>query len=114
MSDYAKDEQKEQTPYQKWIGEIDAAEKELEKFHARANRVVRRFLDERDAVNASPVLKSVVDSLTTTMTSPELPQKSYSVVSLPTEMTRPISSTLRSSTQSLIDWFRVLVRRGSA
>jgi hypothetical protein len=53
MSDYAKDEQKEQTPYQKWIGEIDAAEKELEKFHARANRVVRRFLDERDAVNAS-------------------------------------------------------------
>ena len=34
----------------KWIAEIDASERELKKFHKRAKEVVRRFLDERDAL----------------------------------------------------------------
>lgn len=37
---------------QLWAGEIAAAEKELEKFFKRANSVTKRYLDERDAVNA--------------------------------------------------------------
>ena len=39
------------TPHQRWATEITYAEKELKKFHDRARKVVRRFVDERDAVN---------------------------------------------------------------
>ena len=41
-----------QTEYQRWCIELDYAKKELEKFHERARKVTRRFLDERDAVEA--------------------------------------------------------------
>ncbi len=40
------------TPVQLWGREIEAAEKELKKFHERARKVTRRFLDERDALQA--------------------------------------------------------------
>lgn len=39
--------------YQRWSDEIRFAEKELKKFHERANKVVMRYIDERDAVNVS-------------------------------------------------------------
>jgi len=38
------------TPVQLWTREIEAAEKELKKFHERARRVTRKFLDERDSL----------------------------------------------------------------
>ena len=38
---------------QRWQSEIIAAEKELEKWHGSGNRVVKRFLDDRDAVETS-------------------------------------------------------------
>lgn len=44
---------KKLTPYERWEGEISAAEKELKKFHERARRVTRRFLDERDSVDVT-------------------------------------------------------------
>ena len=40
------------TPYQKWVAEIDAAEKSLKKSHERAREVVKRFLDERDMLTS--------------------------------------------------------------
>lgn len=40
------------TPYKRWKDEIDYAEKELSKYHIRAETVIRRFIDERDAVNS--------------------------------------------------------------
>jgi hypothetical protein len=40
------------TPHQKWQSEIDYAEKELDKFYTRGRKVVKRWLDERDAVDA--------------------------------------------------------------
>ena len=42
----------ELSPASRWEREIIAAEKELEKFHARARRVTRKFLDERDSIEA--------------------------------------------------------------
>lgn len=42
-----------ETPYGKWTAEIDAAEKELEKFHKRAEKVTKKFLDERDAIETN-------------------------------------------------------------
>lgn len=42
----------EQTPYQRWNTEITYANKELEKFHKRAERVVKKFLDERTTLEA--------------------------------------------------------------
>lgn len=44
---------KQQTAQQKWSAEIAAAEKELEKFHKRAEKVTKRFLDERDGNEAT-------------------------------------------------------------
>ena len=41
------------TPVERWSAEIAAAEKELEKFYERARQVTRRFLDERDTMNAT-------------------------------------------------------------
>ena len=38
---------------QRWADEITAAEKEMEKFYEQARRVVKRYIDERDAVQAS-------------------------------------------------------------
>lgn len=40
------------TPYNRWKVEIEYAEKELVKFHQRGDMVVRKFLDERDALTA--------------------------------------------------------------
>lgn len=40
------------TPYERWHEEIVEAEKELKDFHNRARKVVRRFLDERDMLQA--------------------------------------------------------------
>jgi hypothetical protein len=42
----------ELTPYQLWVTEIEYAEKELKKFHERARKVARRYVDERDAVDS--------------------------------------------------------------
>lgn len=42
----------ELTPIQRWLTEIDMAELELKKFHERGRRVTRRFLDERDMLQA--------------------------------------------------------------
>lgn len=42
---------RELTPHQRWTTELDYAEKELKVFHERARRVVRRYIDERDAVD---------------------------------------------------------------
>ena len=39
------------TPHQKWEKEIDYAERELKKFHKRAQSTTKRFLDERDTAN---------------------------------------------------------------
>ena len=41
------------TPVELWSAEIDAAEKELEKFYERGRQVTRRFLDERDTMNST-------------------------------------------------------------
>jgi len=38
---------------QRWSAEIIASEKELEKFHGQGNRVNRKYIDERDAVETS-------------------------------------------------------------
>jgi hypothetical protein len=46
----------EETPEgqrQRWQAEVIAAEKELDRWHQSANKVVRRYLDERDAVETS-------------------------------------------------------------
>jgi hypothetical protein len=40
------------TPMQLWTTEIAYAEQELKKFHERGRKVVRRYVDERDAVDA--------------------------------------------------------------
>lgn len=39
-------------PYERWHTEITAAEKELKEFHNRGRKVNRRFLDERDMLQA--------------------------------------------------------------
>jgi hypothetical protein len=39
--------------YERWVTEIQYAEKELYKFHERGRKVVRRFLDERDAMETT-------------------------------------------------------------
>jgi hypothetical protein len=41
------------TPYARWDAEIIAAEKELDKFYKRGNTVTRKFLDERDTLDAN-------------------------------------------------------------
>lgn len=41
-----------QTEYERWKVEVDYAEQELKKFHERARKVTRRFLDERDVADA--------------------------------------------------------------
>ena len=38
---------------ERWSGEIIAAEKEMQKFYERGRTVTKRFLDERDTMNAS-------------------------------------------------------------
>jgi len=38
--------------YERWITEINYAERELQKFHEKGRKVIRRWLDERDAVNS--------------------------------------------------------------
>lgn len=40
-------------PVERWAAEIEAAEKELDKFHQRAEMTNKRFVDERDILNAS-------------------------------------------------------------
>jgi hypothetical protein len=40
------------TPKQRWAEEIEAAEKEIKTYHERARRVVKKFLDERDTMDA--------------------------------------------------------------
>lgn len=40
------------TPQEKWIDEITAAERELKKFHERAQKITKRYLDERTALEA--------------------------------------------------------------
>lgn len=42
---------KDLTPYRRWLVEIAYAEAELQKFHERGKGVVRRYLDERDAID---------------------------------------------------------------
>lgn len=42
---------KEMPAYQRWLVEIAYAESELKKFHERGRTVVRRYLDERDAID---------------------------------------------------------------
>lgn len=42
---------KDLTEYERWKVEIDYAESELKKFHERARHVVRRYVDERDAID---------------------------------------------------------------
>ena len=37
----------------RWQSEIDYAEKELEKYHKQAHRVIRRYIDERDATETA-------------------------------------------------------------
>lgn len=44
---------KKLTPRELWSTEIAYAEQELKKFHERGRKVVRRFLDERDAIDAT-------------------------------------------------------------
>ena len=43
----------DQTPYQRWKIEISYANQEVKKFHERAQKVVKKFIDERDATDAS-------------------------------------------------------------
>jgi hypothetical protein len=43
----------ELTPQKRWEAEIIAAEKELDKFYKRGNTVTRKFLDERDTMDAN-------------------------------------------------------------
>lgn len=43
----------EMSPFKRWQTELDYSHKELKKFHDRGRRVVRRYLDDRDAVNAN-------------------------------------------------------------
>jgi len=38
---------------ERWAAEIEAAEKELKKFHERGDAVNKRFVDERDIINSS-------------------------------------------------------------
>jgi hypothetical protein len=38
---------------EKWVAEIDAAEKALKKFHERGNYTTKRFIDERDTLTSS-------------------------------------------------------------
>jgi len=40
------------SPHQRWMDEIDNAEKETKGFRMRARNVVKRFLDERDTISA--------------------------------------------------------------
>lgn len=42
----------QRTPQQTWVAEIDAANKALDRFHKRADMALRRFVDERDTLNA--------------------------------------------------------------
>ncbi len=46
------DNEVQKTPQEIWSAEIAAAEKELKKFHERAEGVNRRFLDERDTISS--------------------------------------------------------------
>jgi hypothetical protein len=39
-------------PHELWITEINYAEQELKKFHERGRKTVRRYIDERDAMDA--------------------------------------------------------------
>lgn len=41
------------TPYARWTTEINYAEKELNKFLERGRRVIRRYVDERDAMSSA-------------------------------------------------------------
>jgi len=41
------------TPVELWATEIAAAEQELKKFYERGRQVTRRFLDERDNMQAT-------------------------------------------------------------
>jgi len=41
------------TPYKRWSVEVQYAEKELLKFLERGRRVIRRYVDERDAMNSA-------------------------------------------------------------
>lgn len=43
----------EVTPYDRWKMELTCAKEELEKFHKRATKVVKKFVDERDAMHAN-------------------------------------------------------------
>lgn len=43
---------KGETPFQHWQCEVDYAEKEIKKFHERSRKVVKRYVDERDAVDS--------------------------------------------------------------
>ena len=45
-------EKNKRTEQERWSDEIVAAEKELDKFHKRADSVTRRFLDERETMNS--------------------------------------------------------------
>lgn len=40
------------SPYKRWQVEINYAEQELKKFHDRARKTNRKFVDERDAINS--------------------------------------------------------------
>ena len=43
----------EQPEVERWAGEVEAAEKQLEKFHKRGDAANKRFLDERDTMEAA-------------------------------------------------------------
>ena len=44
---------RELSPQRRWQIEINYAEQELKKFHERGRKTTRRFLDERDAIDAA-------------------------------------------------------------
>lgn len=44
---------KDLKPYERWRTEVSYAEKELEKFKERGRRVLRRYVDERDAMDSA-------------------------------------------------------------
>ena len=44
---------KELSPRERWDEEVTTAEKELKKFHGRARKVVKKYLDERDTMDAT-------------------------------------------------------------
>ena len=58
-----------QTPHERWVHELDEAEKEIGDFHNRGRKTVRRFLDERDLMEAQNKWFNIYYANTNIMTS---------------------------------------------